>query len=262
MAITPCKGLSQVFLVNEQYLKKIAAFIQPAGCMLEIGPGRGELTKYLLEKTSRLLLVEIDQRLVSFLNKKYASAGHVQLIASDILAVPLDEYATEKDMISIVGNLPYHLSFKLIEYFVRYRTLVSAIHATFQKEFAQKLAARPGTKNYCFMTCFFQYYFKITGQVTIPASAFSPQPKIDSQFIKIDRAIKGDLTEQQETFMFKMIRQAFLYRRKKITNALGSFDTPGRVDDALKEASINTADRPDAISLEQYTALAKHLQKT
>jgi 16S rRNA (adenine1518-N6/adenine1519-N6)-dimethyltransferase len=131
----------------------------------------------------------------------------------------------------------------------------------FQKEFAQKLAAKPGTKDYCFITCFFQYYFKITKHYTVPASAFSPRPKIDSQFIKIEHAEKGGLTGLQEAFMLKLIRQAFMYRRKKIINALGAFTDLPDFSEILAQASINANDRPDALSLKQYAALTKLLQK-
>lgn len=261
MNVIPRKGLSQVFLVNEHYLKKIAALILPAERIIEIGPGRGELTKYLLEKTDRLILVEIDSRLVALLKKQYALDNRVQLLHADILTVPLENHAAVDTPISIAGNLPYHLSFKLIEYFVQYRSRITSIYAMFQKEFAQKLAARPGTKEYCFITCFFQYYFRITAQITIPASAFSPQPKIDSLFVKIERASNENLTKTEETRMMRLIRQAFMYRRKKITNALGPYIERSDFEELLAKASINAGDRPDAVSLKQYLALAKLLQK-
>lgn len=256
----PNKGLSQVFLVRAQYLERIASYVEHAALMLEIGPGRGELTRYLIPKAKTLLLVEVDASLAAVLKKQYADQTRISVIEKDIMSFDLGAYASSEKKISIVGNLPYHLSFSLIEYFAAWRDRIASVHASFQKEFAQKLIARAGTKDYSFITCVFQYYFKEMGHFVIPREAFYPVPKIDTMFLKFVPHDEYRHSSEETGFLFGLIRTAFSYRRKKIDNALRQVFDKDRVSLSLAACGIDPSARPDDISLASYVKLASALK--
>lgn len=257
----PNKGLSQVFLVNQGYLQKIASCIEPTETILEIGPGRGELTGYLKDKSKQLILIELDKNLAELLRKRYAGCPHITVKNEDILRVNLEEYRTEQKKIAVAGNLPYHISFKLIEYFARHKACIQAVYASFQKEFGQKLIARPSTKDYSYITCFFRYHFNPVGHFVIPKTAFYPTPNIDTMFVKFLPDTIYHLDPGVEAFLLKLIRNAFLYRRKKISNALAGYVDKEKIGDFLAQSGIDPSSRPDAIPVEKYISLAQLLQK-
>jgi len=255
----PNKGLSQVFLVSQGYLQKIASCIEPAETILEIGPGRGELTGCLKDKARQLILIELDKDLAQLLRKKYAGYPNLTIRNEDILRVNLGEYGTEQKKIAVAGNLPYHISFKLIEYFARHKACIQAVYASFQKEFGRKLIACPSTKDYSYITCFFRYYFNPVEHFVIPKTAFYPIPNIDTMFVKFLPDTAHHLDPGSEVFLLKLIRNAFLYRRKKISNALAGYVDKEKMEELLKQVGINPLSRPDTLPLEKYTRLAQLL---
>ena len=151
------KDLSQVFLRDKSYIKRIVDSLEIADRdVLEIGAGRGEVSRYLREKAKHLFCVELDGRLAMVLRDRFSSYDNVTIINDDILKVNMGVFGKE---LLVFGNVPYHISNQLIRHLVCYRRCIKTVYLTFQKEFAKKICAKPNDKPYSFMSCsrsFFQ----------------------------------------------------------------------------------------------------------
>lgn len=245
------RSLGQVFLKDKKYIAKILDSLDISGKnVLEIGPGQGEISAAISERAKFLWCVEIDCRFYNYLENKFRQKSNVKIINNDILKFPFSQIAKKT---VIFGNVPYHISSRLIKYLIENRKFIDKVYLTFQKEFAQKLLAQPSSKQYNFISCYTQYYVKIKKLFDIPAVSFQPVPKIDSSFIRIDFYRNGPHKAKNEEFLFKIIHKAFSNRRKKIINSLS---VPV---DILSKFKINRDLRAQDLSLEQYILLANGL---
>jgi len=209
------KNLGQNFLVD----KNIAEFevkqanIKSNDIVLEIGPGIGILTKFLAEKAKRVIAIEIDENLIDNLRK--ILPGNVNLIHEDALNI---DFETLPKFNKIVSNLPFQISspitFKLLDYDFELAILI------YQKEFAERLVASPGSKNYSRLSVGVYYKSKCDIIRTIPKTCFKPQPKIDSSMIKIIPRKSPPFVIINEKFFFDLTKNLFNHRRKKIRNIL------------------------------------------
>ena len=243
------KSLSQFFLANKAYLQKIsdAIDISPDIPILEIGPGRGALTDFLLQKPNPLICVEIDRDLCAFLEDKYDSLNIVQ---SDIRKFEIPDDIKE---LVLVGNIPYHISFEIIEYILENRARISNAYLTVQKEFAQKLCAKQNTKAYGFLTCFTNFYTNPKIRFNIPKGCFKPAPRVDSAFIEFEVLKEPKYEVKDEKGFIKFLRKIFTQRRKKISNVLKSIYPKEEVPSILKNLKIEENLRPENLSLKLLT---------
>lgn len=165
------KSLSQFFLTSRFYINKISDSVAaaPGSEILEIGAGAGALTEQFIKQGRFLTSVEIDSSLCQVLKGKFADYKNFKVVLADIRNFKV----SQKDTL-VVGNVPYHLSFEIIEYLVKNRDYISRAFVTFQKEFARKITADLDSKEYGFLTCFVQLYADIKYLFTIPKSSFSP----------------------------------------------------------------------------------------
>lgn len=248
------KSLSQVFLKDANYINLIINSLDVAGEeVLEIGSGTGEISRRISAKAKFLYCIELDQRFIPVLEQKFKQQPNVKVIHGNILEFSLSDLGKQ---LIIFGNVPYQISYELIEYLVKYRQYIKRVYLTLQKEFVQKLIAQVSTKPYSFLTCYIQYYAKVTKIFDIPAKAFMPIPKVDSSFIRLEFYRHPPYEVKDEAFLFKIIHQAFSQRRKKIINSL-----PLPVDKHLffNSLNINPNSRPENLSLQEYIAVANRI---
>ena len=248
----PKKYLSQFFLTQSSYLKKIADLVRvdPADSILEIGAGRGELTRFLLEKGVPLTCVEIDPQLCRIMQEKFSDADRIQIVCQDIT-----KYTALQPGTVAVGNIPYHISFGVIEFLVKNRKKIKRALLTFQKEFAVKLAASPGRKEHGFIACFIQMYAGVRVHFTIPRSCFYPAPKVDSAVVEIVLHPKTRIKVDDEREFLGFLRNLFSQRRKKISNILANFYPHRDAKSILDSCSVSPDVRPEKVPLDKLACI-------
>jgi len=247
-------SFGQVFLTDSKYIQKIFNSLDVKGReVLEIGPGKGVISELLAEAAKNLHCVEVDQRFCGFLRKKFSKKDNVEIINQDILKFQLSKLGIKT---IVFGNDPYHISSELIKYLVNYRKYIELAYFTFQKEFVEKITAKPSSDNYNFLSCYIQYYAKVEKLFNIKASAFDPVPKVDSAFSKITFYTESPYKAKNEDFLFKVIRKAFSSSRKKITNAL---NLSKNNQNFFESIGLDLNLRPENFSLEDYVSIANQL---
>jgi len=250
------RSFGQVFLNDKRYIQKILDNLDVEGeVVLEIGPGKGAITNYLSGRAKHLYCVEIDRRFCNFLQAEFREKKNVEIIHADILKFPLSKLG--KNVI-VFGNVPYQISSELIKYLIGYRKCIERAYLTFQKEFVQKLTAKPSSGGCNFLSCYVRYYAKIERLFDIKASAFEPVPKVNSTFSKINFYRKLPFAAENEDFLFKVIRKAFSSRRKKIINSLPVLEDKLKFFSSLE---IGPNLRAENISIEKYVSIANRLYR-
>lgn len=247
-------SFGQVFLKNKKYIQKILDNLDLKNkIVLEIGPGKGAVTDYLIDRVKYLYCLDVDRRFCIFLKNKFKNKKNVKIIHTDILKFQLSKLG---ENLTVFGNIPYQISSQLIKYLIDNRKYINKAYLTFQKEFVQKLTAKPSTCNYNFLSCYSQYYAQIEKLFNIPASAFEPVPKVNSAFLAMNFYTKSPYFVKNEDFLFKTIRKAFSSRRKKIINSLPVI---GNSCDFFSSLKINPDLRAENISLEEYINISNKL---
>ena len=250
------KSFGQNFLRDKRFIAKIVSSIKlDNDTVVEIGPGSGQVTRYLADKAAKLYCIEKDVNLVNLLKKRFASDS-VKFISGDILSFDLSSFNKK---VVVLGNVPFNISNRLIRYLIDRRIFIKECYFTFQKEFARKLAAYPSVKDYGYLSCLIQYYANVKIIFDIPGSAFYPVPKVDASFIKIRFFDKLPVKVKDESALFKLIRSAFSSRRKKIINNLSRFGGKEYVSRVLKSAGIDISLRPQDLSLDDYCRILNNL---
>ena len=208
----PKKRLGQNFLIDNRTLKKIVyhAEILPTETVLEIGPGFGTLTQIIQVKAQRVIAVEKDPVLAEFLQEKFKTNPKIKIIMGDILDYKLLEYD------KVVATPPYNISSKLLFQLIQRNCRVIVL--TFQKEFAERLVSKPGTKNYSRLSILTQYKSICKIIENIPNTKFYPIPKIDSSIVELIPRKNPPFKVKNELFYFNLIKNLFSHKRKKIKN--------------------------------------------
>lgn len=218
--VRPKKNLGQHFLVNDGIALRTADAVTSNGYpILEIGPGKGKLTGFLLEKfPNEVLAVEIDNESVVYLNENVKELEG-KIIEGDFLNVDLDKYFDGK--VNIVGNFPYNISSQILFRMLEYRRKVLQLVGMFQKEVADRVVAEPGSKIYGILSVLVQAFYKTSYLFTIQPGSFFPPPKVKSAVIKLERNQRDNLDCDEKLF-FKVVKMAFNQRRKTMRNSLKS----------------------------------------
>jgi len=263
----PKKQLGQNFLSDPGTARSIVSRggVEPDDVVLEIGAGLGALTVPLSTASKKVIAVEKDDRLTSLLETELAlyKAENVTLIHGNILSVDIPDIASEEDKkLLVFGNLPYNISSQILVRLIESRRHISRCILMFQKELAQRLMARPGTKDYGRISAMLQYCSEIKHISTVPAHLFYPKPKIDSEVIEIDFLKPSAHEAEDESFLFKTIKAAFSKRRKTLKNALATSELgmeTMQVAKALEAAGIDPVRRAETLTVEEFVTLAKAL---
>lgn len=253
------KSFGQNFLRNETLLSKmvLAAEVSKNDDILEIGPGDGALTSHLLNKCGNLIAIEKDISLESILRKKFSHFTNFYLIIGDVLNIDIKEIGAKKKL-KIVANIPYYITTPLIKKFLDNSDLIDDIYITIQKEVAERITSRHGSKNYGLLTLFVNYYAETKILLNLPRGAFFPIPDVDSSFLKIKlRKFRFFEKIEDENLFFECAKAAFGKRRKNIINNLIELGvSKGELIEAFKSKNINPDSRAEDFSLEEFVDIA------
>lgn len=247
------KHLGQHFLTDESIAKDIADTLTLEGYdkILEIGPGMGVLTKYLLDKPVETYVIEIDTESVEYLNAHYPKL-HGKIISKDFLRYNISE-ALGNAPFAIIGNFPYNISTQIVFRTLEMRDRIPEFAGMFQKEVAERICEKKGSKTYGILSVLTQAFYDAEYLFTVPEHVFNPPPKVKSGVLRLRRKENYHLPVDEKLF-FNVVKTAFNQRRKTLRNSLKSFN----LTDNLKEDSIFDL-RPEQLSTEQFIELTQKI---
>lgn len=249
------KYLGQHFLNDESVAEKIAnsLTLNRYKNVLEIGPGMGVLTKYLLKKDITTYVIEIDSESVEYLQANYLNLAP-RIIEKDFLKFDLNE-VFKQEPFGIIGNFPYNISTQIIFKTLEMRHQIPEFSGMFQKEVAQRICSKEGSKVYGILSVLTQAFYDAEYLFTVPPNVFNPPPKVDSGVLRLTRKQDYSLPCDEKLF-FKTVKTTFQQRRKTIRNSLKTFN----LSDNLKANSI-FGKRPEQLSVQEFIALTQLIEK-
>lgn len=259
------KKFGQNFLINEAIPKKIAEASRPDGiaecACLEIGPGIGVMTAELSKIYTKVCAVEIDKNLLPLLEETLSGLDNVEIVNSDILKLDIAETVKEKlgGLPCVVcANLPYYITTPVIMCLLESGFPFENITVMVQKEVADRICAKAGSKDYGAITLLCQYFTQPSIVVKVPAGSFMPPPKVDSAVLKLHVLDKPSVNVKDEKTLFKVIKASFAQRRKTLLNGISSGlsipkDTAGEL---MLSAGIQPSIRGEKLTLEEFAALS------
>jgi 16S rRNA (adenine1518-N6/adenine1519-N6)-dimethyltransferase len=252
--VSPVKTLGQNFLHDRNLARWIVekANLSADDYVVEIGPGLGALTEFILESGARVLAIEKDQRLVEFLRKRFAGA-RLEIVHGDALEFDLRPLFAEP-RVKLLGNLPYYISSQLLLKFTNYPSPILLWLLMLQKEMARRISAAPGTSDYGALSLVVQLQHRVEFLRTVPASVFLPEPDVDSAFVRITPRLADELPSHDPETFFRLVRLGFSQRRKQLRNLLRE-EIPDWAD-AAGGIGFDARTRAEQLSLEQWIALA------
>jgi 16S rRNA (adenine1518-N6/adenine1519-N6)-dimethyltransferase len=255
MNVKAKKYLGQHFLKDENIAKNIADSLTEQGYdkVLEIGPGMGVLTKYLLEKKFTTWVIEIDEESVNYLQAHYLHLSN-RIISGDFLKMDLKNIFGGAPF-AIIGNFPYNISSQIIFKAIENKELVPEICGMFQKEVAERITEKEGNKTYGILSVLTQAFYDAEYLFTVPPHVFNPPPRVESGVIRLVRK-KNFKLPVEESLFFKVVKTAFNQRRKTLRNSLKSL----QLSDKLREDTI-FAQRPEQLSVQQFIELTKSIEQ-
>lgn len=263
------KKYGQNFLIDASVLERIirAAQIDAGDCVLEIGPGIGTMTQYLAENAGRVVAVEIDKALIPILEETLAPYSNVTVLQGDILKTDIGELAKKYNggnPLKVVANLPYYITTPIVMGLLEKGVPVESVTVMVQREVAERMQAKPGTKDYGALSLAVQYYAAPEIVANVPPNCFMPRPNVGSAVVRLERFEKPPVEVKDERFLFALIRAAFNKRRKMLPNALagageGNF-TKEDVVKALREMGLSEQVRGEKLSLQEFAKLSDILR--
>ncbi len=264
------KNLGQNFLINEEVLTNIVdcSNIDKQDLVIEIGPGLGTLTKYLLEKAGKVICIELDTKMLQILKDRFSLYNNFELINNDVLKVDLKNIIEKEKAegkiknVKIVANLPYYITTPIIMKLLEEELELESITVMIQKEVADRLIAIPGEKNTGAITYAVYYYATSEAIMEVPNSSFIPEPAVTSKVIKLNIRKEPIVTPKNKEKMFKVIKCAFMQKRKTLLNSLTNnkiFENKNQGIELLKSLQINENIRPEELTLEQFEKISDNL---
>ncbi len=266
------KSLGQNFLISEEVVETIVdnSKIKKEDLVIEIGPGLGTLTKYLLERAGKVICIELDKKMINILESRFSLYDNFELLNQDVLKVNLKELIEEEKAkkviknVKIVANLPYYITTPIIMKLLEEELSIESITVMIQKEVADRLIAIPGEKETGAITYSVYYYAKAEGILEVPKDSFIPEPEVTSKVIKLNIRNKPPVAIEEKEDMFKIIKCAFMQRRKTLLNALVNtkiFLNKEEGSKILEQLGIDSNIRPEKLKIEDYANLAKLIKK-
>lgn len=261
------KNLGQNFLINEEVVKNIVGCsnIEKEDLVIEIGPGLGTLTKYLLEKAGKVICIELDTKMLQILEDRFSLYNNFELINNDVLKVDLKNIIEKEKAegkiknVKIVANLPYYITTPIIMKLLEEELELESITVMIQKEVADRLIAVPGQKNTGAITYSVYYYASSEAIMEVPNSSFIPEPEVTSKVIKLNIRKEPIVTPKDKEKMFKIIKYAFMQKRKTLLNSLtnnGIFENKQKGIEILNSLGIKENVRPEELTLEQFEKIS------
>lgn len=258
------KSFGQNFLIDDDVIDGIieSANISKKDLVIEIGPGLGTLTSKLLENANKVIAVEIDNKMVEVISDRFRMYNNLQIINEDILKIDLnaiiENEKQEDGRVKIVANLPYYISTPIIMKLLEERLNIDEIVVMVQKEVADRLTAKPGTKLSGAITYAVDYYAEAEPVLNVGRDCFIPAPKVDSEVIKLKLRKQPKVEVNNEKELFKLIKLNFTQRRKTLINVLVNSGMVKSKENAMKifdELEFDYGVRGETLNLEQYKLL-------
>lgn len=259
------KSLGQNFLIDGNIVRNIVkeAGISKEDYVLEVGPGIGTLTEELALRAKKVVAVEIDKSLLPILDITLGEKENIEIVHGDILKLDIKSLIEEKlggGPVKVVANLPYYVTTPIIARFLEEDLHVDSLTIMVQKEVAQRMVSKEGSKVYGSLSVFVNFYSHPEIVLKVPKSVFMPSPKIDSSVIKLN--MKKDLPQVERKKFFLVVKASFSKRRKTVLNALSSYGfslTKDEIRDSLERADIDPRSRAEDLSLEEFVKISKIL---
>lgn len=256
------KSLGQNFLVNENIALEIVegADVGSHDIVLEIGPGVGSLTRYLLARAKKVVAVELDKNAIPLLRKNTKEFNNLEIINADILKVDLVEIFKGSSNIKVVANLPYYITSPILMHLLENDFGMESITVMVQKEVGERILATPGTKAYGVLTLAVKYYAEASLVTEVGKENFFPIPKVDSVVIKLFLRDRSGLLEKDiERKFFQFIKSGFAMRRKNMLNSFAGIfgGEKSAVQELLDSAEIDGKRRAETLSIEEFIKLSK-----
>lgn len=252
--VTAKKHLGQHFLKDESIAKDIADTLNLQGYddVLEIGPGMGVLTKYLLDKPITTYVIEIDTESVTYLDAKYPKLKD-KIISQDFLKYNINEIFEGKQF-AIIGNFPYNISTQIVFRTLEFRDQIPEFAGMFQKEVAERICEKEGSKAYGILSVLVQAFYDAEYLFTVDENVFNPPPKVKSGVLRLRRKEDYSLPCSEKLF-FTVVKTAFQQRRKTLRNSLKTLN----LTDALREDELFNK-RPEQLNVAQFIALTQKIE--
>ena len=265
--ITANKNFGQNFLIDENVVNSIVqtADISKDDVILEIGPGLGTLTSKLLEKAGKVICIELDKKMLDILQDRFSLYNNFELINDDVLKIDLANLIAINSQyfkhVKVVANLPYYITTPIIMKLLESKLNLTSITVMVQKEVAERLTETPGGKNSGAITYSIHYYTNPKLIINVPSTSFLPTPKVDSSVIHLELLNQPKVTPLNEDLFFKIIKSAFLQKRKTLINALlnNHFGTREYLENMLTFLNIDLKIRGEKLTLEQFQEISDYM---
>ena len=225
--------------------------------VVEIGPGRGALTGLLAERAERLIAIELDRILSAQLRMKYAAQRNVEIVEGDVLQVDLAALVGRGRKARVVGNLPYYITSPILERLFRFSDNIEMIVLLAQREVAERMAARPGSRDYGLLSAVTQLHARVERLFTLPPGAFSPPPKVHSTAVRLTPAAQELGVPKEELVEF--LKLSFAQKRKTLANNLKPRYGEAAMRAALEAAGLRADVRAEAVGLEKAAEVLRRL---
>lgn len=258
------KSLGQNFLIDENILHKIieGAEVNKEDMVVEIGPGIGTLTQALAACAQKVVAVEIDKTLLPILAETLKDVDNIEVVNEDVLKMDLHKLVVEKcegKKVKVIANLPYYVTTPIIMKFLEEKVPVNNMVVMVQKEVADRMQAKPGTKDYGALSVAVQYYCEPKIITRVPKSVFIPQPNVESTVIRLTVLQEPKVKVYDEKLLFDVVKAAFGKRRKTLLNALSSSplgQSKQQIQEILRHSGIEENRRGETLSIEEFAKLA------
>ncbi len=251
------KRFGQNFLHDHGVIQRIIRSIHPreGQSLVEIGPGQGAITEYLLENAGELDVVELDKDLIPILNLRFGMNPGFRIHQGDALKFDFKTLQKDNQPLRLVGNLPYNISTPLIFHLLDFQGLIHDMHFMLQKEVVERLAAQSGDKHYGRLGIMTQYYCRVDYLFIVNPECFSPVPKVDSAIVRLTPHKELPYPCKNVKMLERVVREAFQQRRKTMRNTLKSLIS----SEEMEELGIEPTLRPERVTLEQFVSIADYL---
>ena len=247
------KKFGQNFLKDTAIIHAIIQLINPLpdDLLIEIGPGLGALTKPLIEKTNRLLAIELDRDIVNWMKNEY-SKKNIIIFNEDVLNFNFNQFDQK---IRIVGNLPYNISTPILFKCIDNILIIKDLHFMLQKEVVDRMIAIPSSSEYGRLSVMLQYYFAMDHLVNVPKESFEPEPKVESSFVRLIPYEEYPFIANNIEQFGRIVKEAFSQRRKTIRNTLKSFIS----ENDFEKIGINPQLRAENLSVSDFVKISNYL---
>ena len=257
------KSFGQNFLIDDNILQGIveSANLAADDVVIEIGPGLGNLTHYILEKKVKVIAFEIDNDMVDILNQRFDNNNNLEIINKDILKVDMESYFMNKK-VKVIANLPYYITSPIIFKLLEYRKNIESITIMIQKEVAERIVAMPHSKDYGVLTINTNYVSDVRKILNVPNTSFIPAPNVTSAVIQITPNEKKEkaLGIKDEEVFRDLVKKSFSARRKKLSNSLQNCGIKNMskqdINNMIKQIGLSENCRAEEVSIEEYAKMA------